>query len=110
MLNKIAKQQKQELLTLMLKNKIAEMWLTKKIAETPEEIKTLDIDKVEGIIKLKQDAKVDEGLTELKEQQEQYDTYISYLGKLEKILKAHEDNVFDYNIIDEAVRKVKEYV
>ena len=109
MLNKIAKQQKKELSTLMLKNKIAELWLTKKISETPEEIKKLDIDNVEAGIKIKQDCKA-EGLEELIEQKNQYDTYIGYLGKLDKILKAHEDNVFDYNILDEAVRRVKKYV
>jgi len=106
MLTEIAKQQKKELLTLMLKNKIAEMWLTKKISEVPEEIKELDIDKVRADIKTKSDKE----LEELLGQEKQYDTYIGYLGKLDNILKAHEDNVFDYHIIDEAVKRVKSYL
>ena len=108
MLKKIVKQQKKDLLTLMLKNEIAEMWLTKKIAETPEEIKKLDIDKLEGQIKIRKDTNSSKfNIEKLQDQKEQYNKYISYLEKLDNILKAKEDNLFDLEYIDVAAEKVK---
>lgn len=93
MLNKIVKQEKKLLLALMLKNQIAEMWLTKKISETPEDIKEIDIDKEKD-----------------KELKDQYNKYIDYVGKLDNILKAREDNLFNFKYINKACKRIKKYI
>jgi len=121
MLNKIVKQQKKQLLTLMLKNEVAEMWLTKKIAETPEEIKELDIEKIEKTDKKIEEVRnklgdkdntiyINEKIKSFEEQKEQYDKYIDYMTKLDNILKAKKDNLFNLKYIDKASKKVKKYV
>ena len=94
MLKQILKQEKIELLGLMIKNELAEMWLTEAISKTPDEIKELDID--------------DKETTE--EQKEHNKKYINYLEKLEKVLEAKDDNLFQLKYIDKAAKKVKKYV
>lgn len=93
MLEEIIKQQKEELLTLMLKNELAEMWLSKKIAETPKKLKdTKDIETLE------------------EEVREQYNKYITFVGNLERVLEAKTDNLFNLEHLDKAVENIKEYV
>lgn len=94
MLDKIAKQQKEELLTLMLKNELAELWLTKKIAETPEGIRASD--------------KEIETMEE--EEKDQYNKYLGYIEKLERVLEAKKDNLFNLEYLNKAVKNVKKYV
>ena len=93
MLEEITKQQKEELLILMLKNELAELWLTKRIADTPKEIKEFD-----------------NSLNDQEDEKKQYDKYIAYVEKLEMVLEAKQDNLFNLEYLDKASELIKQYV
>ena len=92
MLDKILEQEKEELLKLMFKNELAEMWLDKKISEIPNEIRELDAEEANIY------------------QQKEWDKYIMLMEKLDNILSAKEDNIFNLDNLNEALTIVKKYV
>jgi hypothetical protein len=117
MINKILKQEQAKVITELFQKLVAKKWSEKMVAETPEELKNLDVAQLEADIKTKEnevfvlkgtDKQLAEyELGELKSKQTEYNKYQQEVKNVELNTKFVEMDVFAYNAFAECEKEVK---
>jgi len=118
MINKILKQEQAKVITELFQKLVAKKWSEKMVAETPDEIKNLNLTQLEADIKAKENEVfilkgtnkqlAEYELGELKNKQTEYNKYQQEIKNVELNTKFVEMDVFAYKAFAECEKEVNE--